>query len=56
MCMKEQIQETIKESGWMNNKNTHEYMQAAVNLMFKKMYEKKGLMFFGKRVIPAIIK
>ena len=40
----------------MNNKNAHAYMQAAVNVMFMQMNEKKGIKLFGKRDILEMIK
>ena len=55
-CMKKQIKETNNESEVMNNKNAHAYMQAAVNVMFMQMNEKKGIKLFGKRDILEMIK
>ena len=55
-CMKKKIQETMKESEAMNNKNTHLYMQTAVNMMFTQMHAKKGIKMFGERYIEEIIK
>ena len=40
----------------MNNKNTHAYMKAAVNVMFMHMHAKKGIQFFGERDIAVMIK
>ena len=46
----------MKESEVTNNKNTHAYMQTAVNVMFRKMYAKKIINMFGERYIAAMIK
>ena len=52
----EKILEIGKESEVMNNKNTHAYMQAAVNVMFTYMNAKKGINIFYERCISAMIK
>ena len=40
----------------MNNKNTHAYMQAAVNVVFTQIHENKGINMFGERAIAETIK
>ena len=51
-----QMQEMAKESEMMNNKNTHAYMQAAVNVIFTQMHENKGITLFCERTMAVMIK
>ena len=46
----------MKEFEVMNNKNTHAYMQAEVNMLFTHMHAKKRVKLFGERDISALIK
>ena len=46
----------IKESKVTNNKNKHEYIQAAVNIMFTQIHKKKGIKLFGESYIYSMIK
>ena len=39
-----------------NNIDKHAYMQAAMNMMFIKMYENKGIKLFCGRAISFMIK
>ena len=55
-CMKKQIQEKMKGSKVINNKNTHAYMQEVVNTMFMQIHARKGINMFGERAIDAMIK
>ena len=53
--MNKKIQEMMKYSKVMNNKITHEYMQAELNVMFTQMQNNKVIKLFGERAISAMI-
>ena len=55
-CMKKKIQETTKESEVMNNKNTHEWIQTEVNVIFKQTHTNKVLKMFGEIDMVTMIK
>ena len=55
-CTKKKIQEMMEEYKVENDTNKHAYIQAAVNVMFKQIHEKKGIKMFGERAIEAMIK
>ena len=40
----------------MNNTNTHEYMQSAVNVMFMQMHSKERIKLFVEMFIATMIK
>ena len=40
----------------MNNKNTHEYMHSAVNVMFLQIHSKERIKFFVEMFIATMIK
>ena len=54
-CTNKQIQETMKESKAVNNKNTRAYIQAVVKLMFTQIHAKKVINIFGERDILEMI-